>query len=163
PVAAPGLGTFAVDGSWRLYMDPDLLVGPGRWDSTTVGAVPLHEAGHLLRDHAGRAAALPTPRGHLAWNLAGHADINDDLPAARPRTAWSPRPRSAARTATSRRPTTPTWSRPAPRPRTCPTTARPGAAPAPAARPRPANCPQASRSGTAPPRPWTRQRATSCA
>lgn len=83
PVAAPGLGTFAVDGSWRLYMDPDLLVGPGRWDSTTVGAVLLHEAGHLLRDHAGRAAALPTPRSHLAWNLAGDAEINDDLLAAR--------------------------------------------------------------------------------
>ncbi|MFE5309909.1 VWA-like domain-containing protein [Isoptericola sp. NPDC056605] len=79
PVAAPGLGTFAVDGTWRLYMDPDLLTGPNRWDSTTVGAVLLHEAGHLLRDHAGRAGNLPTPRNHLAWNLAGDAEINDDL------------------------------------------------------------------------------------
>ena len=82
PVAAPGLGTFAVDGSWRLYMDPALLVGPDRWDSPTVGAVLLHEVGHLLRDHAGRAEALPTPRHQLAWNLAGDAEINDDLLAA---------------------------------------------------------------------------------
>lgn len=82
PVAAPGLGTFAVDGSWRLYMDPDLLVGPARWDATTIGAVLLHEAGHLLRDHSARATNLPTPRHHLAWNLAGDAEINDDLLAA---------------------------------------------------------------------------------
>ncbi|WP_043651031.1 DUF2201 family putative metallopeptidase [Cellulosimicrobium cellulans] len=82
PVAAPGLGTFAVDGAWRLYMDPDLLTGAARWDSTTIGAVLLHEIGHLLRDHAGRADALPTPRHHLAWNLAGDAEINDDLLAA---------------------------------------------------------------------------------
>ena len=79
PVAAPGLGTFAVDAAWRLYMDPGLLVGPGRWDSPTVAAVLLHEVGHLLRDHAGRAEGLPTPRHQLAWNLAGDAEINDDL------------------------------------------------------------------------------------
>ncbi|GAB2472069.1 DUF2201 family putative metallopeptidase [Xylanimonas ulmi] len=82
PVAAPGLDTFAVDGAWRLYLDPDLLTGPNRWDSTTIGAVLLHEVGHLLRDHAGRAANLPNPRHNLAWNLAGDAEINDDLLAA---------------------------------------------------------------------------------
>ena len=38
-MAAPGLGTFAVDRSWRLYLDPELLTGAGRWDATTVGAV----------------------------------------------------------------------------------------------------------------------------
>lgn len=83
PLAAPGLGTFAVDGSWRLYMDPELLVpsdGNG-WSPQTAGAVLLHEVGHLLRDHSGRAAALPA-RNHLAWNLAGDAEINDDLLAA---------------------------------------------------------------------------------
>ena len=61
PVGAPGLGTFAVDGAWRLYMDPELLVGPARWPSPTAAAVLLHEVGHLIRDHAGRAEALPHP------------------------------------------------------------------------------------------------------
>ncbi len=79
PVAAPGLGTFAVDAYWRLYLDPDLLIGPDRWDSTTIGAVLAHEVGHLLRDHAARADALPAPVHQLAWNLAGDAEINDDL------------------------------------------------------------------------------------
>lgn len=83
PVAAPGLGTFAVDRSWRLYLDPELLTGPERWDAATVGAVLAHEVGHLLRDHAARADALPKPQHHLAWNLAGDAEINDDLLAAR--------------------------------------------------------------------------------
>jgi len=82
PVAAPGLGTFAVDRHWRLYMDPELLTGRTAWDSTTAGAVDLHEVGHLIRDHAGRAAALTQPYVHLAWNLAGDAEINDDLLAA---------------------------------------------------------------------------------
>ncbi len=82
PCAAPGLGTFAVDGAWRLYMDPALLVGPDRWDTPTAAAVLLHEVGHLLRDHAARAEALASPRHHLAWNLAGDAEINDDLLAA---------------------------------------------------------------------------------
>lgn len=82
PVAAPGLGTFAVDRQWRLYLDPALMVGSGAWDSQVAGAVLLHEVGHLLRDHAGRADALPQPYRHLAWNLAGDAEINDDLLAA---------------------------------------------------------------------------------
>ena len=82
PVAAPGLGTFAVDRSWRLYMDPALLVGESRWDSGTVAGVLLHEVGHLLRDHAARADALASPHHQLAWNLAGDAEINDDLLAA---------------------------------------------------------------------------------
>lgn len=82
PVACPGLGTFAVDGAWRLYMDPDLLVGESRWDTRTAAGVLLHEVGHLIRDHAGRAEQLPRPYHHLAWNLAGDAEINDDLLAA---------------------------------------------------------------------------------
>lgn len=82
PVAAPGLGTFAVDRHWRLYMDPDLLTGPGAWSAQVVGAVLLHEVGHLLRAHADRADALAQPHSHMAWNLAGDAEINDDLLAA---------------------------------------------------------------------------------
>lgn len=82
PVAEPGLGTFAVDAHWRLYMDPDLLLGPNRWSPVEGGAVLLHEVNHLLRDHAERAAGLPIPRSHVAWNLAADAEINDDLIAA---------------------------------------------------------------------------------
>lgn len=81
PVALPGLDTFGVDPHWRLYMDPALLDGPGAWPAPLAGAVLLHEAGHLIRDHAGRAESLPAPQ-HLAWNLAGDAEINDDLAAA---------------------------------------------------------------------------------
>ncbi len=82
PVAAPGLGTFAVDARWRLYLDPDLLVGPCAWPVPMVGAVLLHEVGHLLRAHADRAAALAKPIDHLVWNFAADAEINDDLLAA---------------------------------------------------------------------------------
>lgn len=82
PVAAPGLGTFAVDREWRLYLDPALLTGAGRWEPAIAGGVLLHEVGHLIRDHAARADALPSPRHYLAWNLAGDAEVNDDLLAA---------------------------------------------------------------------------------
>lgn len=82
PVAAEGLGTFAVDAWWRLYMDPARLVGDSRWETPQTAGVLLHEVGHLLRDHAGRAGQLPSPVHRLAWNLAGDAEINDDLIAA---------------------------------------------------------------------------------
>ncbi len=82
PVAVDGRGTFGVDAAWRLYMDPALLVGPGAWSSAEAGAVLLHEVGHLLRDHSGRADELAVPVDRLAWNLAGDAEINDDLLAA---------------------------------------------------------------------------------
>lgn len=82
PVADLGLGTFAVDQWWRLYIDPALLVGETSWGAHTVGAVLGHEVGHLLRDHAARARALAQPYDHRARNLAGDAEINDDLLAA---------------------------------------------------------------------------------
>ncbi len=83
PLAAEGLDTFAVDAGWRLYMDPARLVGEARWGTPQAAGVLLHEVGHLLRDHAGRAALLPSPVHRLAWNLAGDAEINDDLIAAK--------------------------------------------------------------------------------
>jgi predicted metal-dependent peptidase len=82
PLAEPELGTFAVDGRWRLYMDPELLTGEGAWPPALAGAVLLHEIGHLLREHAERASALPQPFSPTAWNVAGDAEINDDLLAA---------------------------------------------------------------------------------
>lgn len=83
PLADPGRPTFAVDQHWRLYMNPALLTGPEALPPLVVGALLLHEVGHLLRDHAARYTTLPRPQIHLAWNLATDAEINDDLIAAR--------------------------------------------------------------------------------
>lgn len=82
PIAAEGLGTFAVDEHWRLYMEPARLEGPKAWPVSLAAAVLLHEIEHLIRDHSGRAAALPAPVHRLGWNLATDAEINDGLLAA---------------------------------------------------------------------------------
>ena len=76
PLAAVGLATFSVDRSWRLYVDPTTLA---EWGPQVAGAVLVHEACHLIRDHAGRADSLPGPVDHDRWNLATDAAINDDL------------------------------------------------------------------------------------
>lgn len=79
PLAAPDLGTYAVDRWWRLYLDPNRMIGPDKWSTDEQAAVLLHEIGHVLRDHAGRADQLDQPHSAFAWNLAGDAEINDDL------------------------------------------------------------------------------------
>ena len=79
PVAAPDLGTFAVDRWWRLYLDPAMFT---EWSRDECAAVLIHEVGHLLRDHGTRVDGLPRPHHALAWNLAADAEINDDLLAA---------------------------------------------------------------------------------
>lgn len=79
PVAMPGLGTFAVDRHWRLYVDPDMLGGADGWTIPQAGAVLLHEVGHLLREHAARGDAVDMPVDRAMWNIAGDAEINDDL------------------------------------------------------------------------------------
>jgi predicted metal-dependent peptidase len=77
PVAEPGAGTFAVDRSWRVYIDPECV---DEWSVPELGAVLVHELAHLLRDHAGRAEELGIGSGSaLAWNIACDAEINDDL------------------------------------------------------------------------------------
>ena len=53
--AAEGLGTFAVDRGWRLYLDPTTLA---RWGPALSGGVLVHEISHLVRGHAERADAL---------------------------------------------------------------------------------------------------------
>ena len=76
-VAAPGLGSIAVDRSWRLYVDPELV---DRWTAEEIGTVLVHHVGHLLRDHAGRADALGIDeRSEGDWVVAADAEINDDL------------------------------------------------------------------------------------
>ena len=82
PVAAVGLGTFAVDKHMRLYVDPKMLGTNDGWDIPTAGAVLLHEVGHVLREHAVRADAMDAPVDRQCWNIAADAEINDDLLAA---------------------------------------------------------------------------------
>lgn len=77
PVQAPGLGTFAVDPAWRLFVDPATVQ---RLPVHQIGSLLLHEVMHLLRDHAGRGESLGvTDRTAEAWNTACDAEINDDL------------------------------------------------------------------------------------
>src|SRR5204862_164330 len=78
-VVAEGLGTFAVDRAWRLYVDPVTL---GDWGPQLAGGVLVHEVGHLLRAHAERGDALGSDYDHDRWNLSGDIAINDDLMAA---------------------------------------------------------------------------------
>ena len=79
PFAVDGLGTFAVDGRWRLFVDP---VVAERWGVRATAGVLLHEVGHALRDHAATAAAIGPLVDHHAFNLCADAAINDDLVAA---------------------------------------------------------------------------------
>lgn len=77
PVAAPGLGTFAVDRWWRVYLDMDTA---REWGVAGAAAVLVHEAHHLLRGHHDRAERIGVrPAERWLWNLAGDAAINDDL------------------------------------------------------------------------------------
>jgi predicted metal-dependent peptidase len=78
-VAADGLGTFAVDRGWRLYLDPVRLAG---WGPALAGGVLVHEVGHLVRAHAERADALGADYDHQRWAIATDVAINDDLLAA---------------------------------------------------------------------------------
>lgn len=68
------LGTMGITKDGVLYYDPNFI------DACTVDAVAfgiLHEvAGHWLRDHNGRR---PPGADHTLWNIAGDAEINDDL------------------------------------------------------------------------------------
>ena len=76
-VAVPGLGQVSVDEAWRLYVDPEVVRA---WSVEVLGSALVHHAGHLLRDHAERAAEAGVA-GHNArdWKLAADAEINDDL------------------------------------------------------------------------------------
>ena len=75
PVPVEGLGTLGVDKYARLYFDPAL-----NWTVPQYATVLYHECCHLLRDHAGRGESLGvTPENQTAWNVAGDAEINDDI------------------------------------------------------------------------------------
>ncbi|HEX3489633.1 MAG TPA: VWA-like domain-containing protein [Streptosporangiaceae bacterium] len=76
-VAAPGIGTVAVDEGWRLWADPELAAG---WGAAGLGSVLVHHVCHLLRVHAERAQAVGVG-DHDAdrWLRCADAEINDDL------------------------------------------------------------------------------------
>lgn len=76
-VAVPGLGGASVDAAWRLYVDPEVVQ---RWSVAELGSLMVHHTGHLVRDHAGRAASLGLSSTEAGdWALAADAEINDDL------------------------------------------------------------------------------------
>jgi predicted metal-dependent peptidase len=79
PLLAEGLGTFAVDRRWRIYLDPECLQ---EWTLGQAAAVIVHENMHLVRAHADRGAVLFDSSDQGAafrWNLACDAAINDDI------------------------------------------------------------------------------------
>jgi predicted metal-dependent peptidase len=51
-----------------------------QWSVEILGSLLVHHAGHLVRDHAGRAKSLGVERKmNKDWALAADAEINDDL------------------------------------------------------------------------------------
>ncbi|MFC8797275.1 VWA-like domain-containing protein [Promicromonospora sp. NPDC057138] len=76
-VDAPGLGTFAVDGRYRCYIDFDAVASRG---PAYCGQALLHECSHLFADHATFAEDMGVDRAmRQVWNVAADAAINDDL------------------------------------------------------------------------------------
>jgi predicted metal-dependent peptidase len=76
--SAPNSGTIAVDTTWQLHADPELVES---MEVEQLGRLIIHLTGHLIRDHGGRAQRLgvqaDNQRGN--WNRAGDAELNDDL------------------------------------------------------------------------------------
>lgn len=74
PREMEGLGTFGVTKGWVLLYDP---AQAEEWTVDQIAEVLIHEVGHVLRDHHGRYAMFGLdPR---LGNIAGDAEINDDL------------------------------------------------------------------------------------
>lgn len=81
PCHAPGLGTFAVDEQWRLYIDFDAVTARGEtWCAESL----LHECGHLYGQHAARTREFlgdhhGDPAYRRAANVVTDLAVNDDL------------------------------------------------------------------------------------
>ena len=76
-ISSPGVKGAAVDESWRLYVDPEFV---DRTSVEILGGLLVHHAGHLVRDHSGRASSAGVHGGSKKdWALAADAEINDDL------------------------------------------------------------------------------------
>ena len=84
--AGPDLRGFPVDQAWHVYLDPDVLAAA---EPQQIGFWLLHQVTHLLRRHGDRFPCGGTAAGgaplesrtpeQRRWNLAGDAEINDDL------------------------------------------------------------------------------------
>jgi predicted metal-dependent peptidase len=68
-VVTASVGTLAVDDRWNIYVNPSYWAKLSR--QARVGAL-IHEAMHLLQDHAGRRGE----RESFPWNVAGDLEIN---------------------------------------------------------------------------------------
>jgi len=76
-VAAPGIGTVAVDPGWRLWADPEVAAN---WTASELGSVLVHHVCHLLREHGPRAGVAGVrPDEARTWIRSADAEINDDL------------------------------------------------------------------------------------
>jgi len=78
PLDAPGLGTFACDKHYRLYVDFDAVMPLG---FEFCAQALLHECCHLFAHDTERADeyGITTKERQRLWNLASDAANNDDL------------------------------------------------------------------------------------
>jgi len=83
PIYTPQVPTVGVDRLGRIYVSPEWVDTLwGNYDRQedavkALAAVLIHEVNHVLRDHHDRAEAVgASPE---VWNIAGDAEINDDL------------------------------------------------------------------------------------
>jgi predicted metal-dependent peptidase len=77
PVNAPGLGTFACDQHYRLYIDFDAV---SKMSPQFCAQALLHECAHLFAHDAERAEEHGVPRnGRMTFNVAADCANNDDL------------------------------------------------------------------------------------
>ena len=74
PVEVKGLGTIGVTSRGLLLWDPEAVA---KWTVEETAAALFHEVWHVLRDHHGRCGAIAGD--HKLFNIAGDAEINDDL------------------------------------------------------------------------------------
>jgi predicted metal-dependent peptidase len=74
PKPMPGFGTFGVTEKAVMYYDPALVE---QWTVEEIAAVLIHEAGHLIRDHAGRTKRAALHKGKANVNF--DREINDDI------------------------------------------------------------------------------------
>jgi predicted metal-dependent peptidase len=77
-VAERDLRTIAIDRSWRVHADPEIVAG---MTVEQLGRLFIHLSGHVIRDHASRAQRLGVAEDNqrARWNRCTDAEINDDL------------------------------------------------------------------------------------